>query len=113
MPGAESRAEIGDVGLGSEALVDQFQQPDAPGIGVAMLFRTQQEAEGGFGIDPHEDRIAGLEDLIEKTDENAGEVVLLVGCPGRSNSAVLDVVHGPHREPIIEDVSKQFDHGAD
>ena len=52
MPGAEPRAEIGDGGLGSEALVDQFQQPDAPGIGVAMLFRTQQEAEGGFGIDP-------------------------------------------------------------
>ena len=52
VPGAEPRGEIGDGGLGSEASVDQFQQPDAPGIGVAMLFRTQQEAEGGFGIDP-------------------------------------------------------------
>ena len=65
------------------SLVDQFQQPDAPGIGVAMLFRTQQEAEGGLGIDPHEDRIVSLEDLIEKTDVNAGEVVLLVDCLGR------------------------------
>ena len=55
VPGAEPRAEIGDGGLGSEASVDQFQQPDAPGIGVAMLFRTQQEAKGGFGIDPHQD----------------------------------------------------------
>jgi hypothetical protein len=26
---------------------------------------------------------------------------------------VHDVVHGPHREPVIEDVSKQFDHAAD
>ena len=40
--GAESRAEIGDGGLGSEAPVGQFQQPDAPGIGVAMLFQTQR-----------------------------------------------------------------------
>ena len=79
VPGAKPPAEIGDVSIGSVALVDQFEQPDAPGIGVAMLFRTQQEAEGGLGIDPHQDRIAGLEDLIEKTDENAGEVVLLVG----------------------------------
>src|SRR5271165_3753379 len=49
VPGAEPRGEIGDGGLGSEASVDQFQQPDAPGIGVAMLFRTQQEAKGGLG----------------------------------------------------------------
>ena len=78
-----------------------------------MLFRTQQEAEGGFGIDPNEDRIVCLEDLIEKTVVNKGEVVLLVDCPGRINSAVHDVVHGPHRKPVIEDVSKQFDHAAD
>ena len=112
MPSSETSAEIGDVGLGSEALVDQFQQPDAPGIGVAMLFRTQQEAEGGLGIDPHEDRIVSLEDLIEKTDVNAGEVVLLVDCLGRNNGAVHDVVHGPNREPVIKDVLKQFDHAA-
>ena len=37
VPGAEPRGEIGDGGHGSEAPVDQFQQPDAPGIGVAML----------------------------------------------------------------------------
>src|SRR5208337_1913601 len=75
VPGAEPRGEIGDGGLGSEAPVDQFQQPDAPGIGVAMLFRTQQEAEGRGGIDR-------LEDLIEEADEDAGEVVLLVDSLG-------------------------------
>ena len=69
---------------GSEALVDQFQQPDAPGIGVAMLLRTQQEAEGGLGIDPHQDGIVRLEDLIEEADDDGGEVVLLVDPPGRA-----------------------------
>ena len=86
-------------------MVDQFQQPDAPGIGVAMLFQTQQETEGGFGIDPHQDGIAGLEDLIEQADEDAGEVVLLVDFAGMSNGAVHDVVHGPQGDPIIEEVA--------
>src|SRR5271157_774322 len=112
VPGAEPRGEIGDGGLRSEAPVDQFQQPDAPGIGVAMLFRTQQEAEGGFGIDPHQDGIARLEDLIEEADEDGGEVVLLVDAPGMSNGAVHDVVHGPQGDPIIEEVAQQFDHAA-
>src|SRR5208337_4129985 len=85
--------------LGSEALVDQFQQPDAPGIGVAMLFRTQQEAEGGLGIDRHQNGIARLEDLIEEADDDGGEVVLLVDPPGLSNGAVHDVVHGPQGDP--------------
>ena len=46
-----------------------------------MLFRTQQEAEGGLGIDPHQDGIARLEDLIEEANADAGEVVLLVDSP--------------------------------
>ena len=112
MTGTERGAEIGDSGLGREALVDQFQQPDAPGIGVAMLFRTQQEAEGGFGIDPHQDGIAPLEDLIEEVDDDGGEVVLLVDSQGLSNGAVQDVVHGTQGDQKIEDVAKQFDHAA-
>ena len=112
VPGAEPRGEIGDGGLGSEASVDQFQQPDAPGISVAMLFRTQQEAEGRGGIDPHQDGIGRLEDLIEEADEDGGEVVLLVDSPGMSNGAVHDVVHGPQGDPVIEEVAQQFDHAA-
>ena len=60
--------------------------------GVAVLFRTQQEAESGFGIDPYEDRIAGLENLIEKTDVNKGEVVLLVDCLGRSHKLLCTMM---------------------
>src|SRR5208283_786451 len=109
---ARSPGEIGDSGLGGEALVDQFQQPDAPGIGVAMLFLTQQEAEGGLGIDPHKDGIARLEDLVKEADEDGGEVVLLVDSPGIRNGAVHNVVHGPQGDPVIEEVAKQFDHTA-
>ena len=113
MPGAESRAEIGDVGLGSEALVDQFQQPDAPGIGVAMLFRLSKKQKVDLASTPTKTGSLAWKISSRRPIANAGEVVLLVDCPGRSNGAVHDVVHGPHREPVIEDVSKQFDHAAD
>ena len=49
-----------------------------------MLFRTQQEAEGRGGIDPHQDGIGRLEHPIEEADEDGGEVVLLVDSPGLS-----------------------------
>jgi len=76
-------------------LVDQFQQPDAPGIAVAMLFRTQQEAEGGGRIDPTKTGSRRLEDLIEEADEDAGEVVLLVDSLGMRNGAAHDVCTVP------------------
>jgi hypothetical protein len=78
-----------------------------------MLFRTQQEAEGRGSIDPHQDGIARREDLIEEADVDGGEVVLLVDSPGMSNGAGHDGVHGPQGDPIIEDVTQQFDHAAD
>ncbi len=112
MAGTEPQAEIGDGGLGSEASVHQFQQPDARGIGVAMLFRTQQEVEGRGRIDHHQDGIARLEDLIEEADADAREVVVLVDSLGMRNSAVHDVVHGPQGDPIIEEVTQQFDYAA-
>ena len=52
VPGAEPRGEIGDGGLGSEAPVDQFQQPDAPGIGVAMLFQTSKKQKVDLASTP-------------------------------------------------------------
>ena len=99
VPGAEPRGEIGDGGLGGEAPVDQFQQPHAPGLGVAMLLQAEQEAEGRGGIDPHQDRIARLEDLVEQADADGGEVVPLIDPPGLSDGAVHDVVHGPQGDP--------------
>ena len=112
VPGAEPRSEISDSGIGSEALVDQFQQSEAPGIGVAMLFRTHQEAEGGLGIDPYQDGITRLEDLIEEADADGREVILLVDSLGIRNGGMHDVVHGTDRDLIIENVAQQFDHTA-
>jgi len=110
--GTGPRGEIGDGGIGSEVWIDQFQQPDAPGLSVAMIFQAQQKAEGGFGIDRRQDGIARLEDLVEEADADSGEVVLLIDSLGMSNGAVHDVVHGPQGDPVIEEVAKQFDHAA-
>src|SRR5208337_2333130 len=48
----------------------------------------------------------------EEADGDAGEVVLLVDSPGMRNGAVHDVVHGPQGDPIIEEVTQQFDYAA-
>ena len=47
-------------------------------------------------MDPHQDRIARLEDPIEEVDEDAGEVVLLVDSLVIRYGAVHEVVDGPH-----------------
>ena len=76
------------------------------------VFQTQQEAEGRGGIDAHQDGIVRLEDLIEETDVDGGEVVLLVDPLGIRDGAVHDVVHGPQGDRIIEEVAEQFDDAA-
>ncbi len=73
LAGAEAGAEVGDDGLGGEAAVGQFQQPHPPGIGVAVLLLTQQVAEGAGGIDAHQDRAAGLEDLVMGPDADSSQ----------------------------------------
>ena len=75
---AEAAAAISDYGLRCKTAVDQFQQPDAPGLGVAMFFPTEQVAEGGCRVDPHQNGIRGLEDLIVCTDTHGRQIVLLV-----------------------------------
>ena len=63
--GAKTRAGIGDGPLGLEALSHQIEQVDAPGVGIAMLLQTQQKAIGRVGVDTHEHRLLGLENLVE------------------------------------------------
>ncbi len=41
---AQSRACIGDGGIGREALIDQLQQAHAPGFGVAMVLQAKHNA---------------------------------------------------------------------
>ena len=81
----EAAAAISDYGLRCKTAVDQFQQPDAPGLGVAMFFPTEQVAEGGCRVDPHQNG-SGLEDLIVCTDTHGREIVLLVDPLGRGTA---------------------------
>ena len=46
MSGTDSLAGVGDGRLGLEALVLCLQQPDAPSVGVAVIFKAQQVAVG-------------------------------------------------------------------
>ena len=112
VPGPEPLGKISDSGIRGEALVDQFHQPDAPGIGVAMLFLTQQKAEGGLGIDSHQNGIARLEYFVEEADLDAGEVVLLVDSPGIKTALCTMLCTVPRGDRVIEEVAKQFDHAG-
>jgi hypothetical protein len=71
LAGAEVAATLSDDGFRGQAAVDQLQQSDAPGLGITMLFPTEQVAEGGGRVDPHQDRIGGLEDLVVAADRTA------------------------------------------
>ena len=74
LTGAETATRIGDGCLGIEALIDQIEQADAPGVGVAMFLQTQQVAIGRGRVDTHEHRLAGLEDLVVGSDADASQV---------------------------------------
>ncbi len=65
MTSAETAAGIGDGCLGIEALINQLEQADAPGVGIAMFLQAQQEAIGRGCVDTHEHRLLGLENLVE------------------------------------------------
>ena len=67
-PARSPAACVGDGGIGIEALIDQLQQAHAPGVGVAMVLQAKQVAIGRRGIDAHEHRLTGLEDLVVGAD---------------------------------------------
>jgi hypothetical protein len=52
LTGAQTATGVGDGGVGSKTVVLQLQEPDAPGVGVAMLFDAEQVAKRGSHIDP-------------------------------------------------------------
>ena len=71
LTGAETATCVGDGCLGIEALIDQIEQADAPGVGVAMFLQTKQVAIGRGRVDTHEHRLAGLENLVVGSDADA------------------------------------------
>ena len=100
LAGAEAGAEVGDDGVGGEAAVGQFQQPHAPGVGVAVLLLAEQVTERGGGVDTHEDRPSGLKDLVIGPDADAGQVVRPVDLLGPCHGGVDDVVDGAQGELV-------------
>ena len=72
LTGADA-TRVGDGCLGIEALIDQLEQADAPGVGVAMFLQTQQVAIGRRGVDTHEHRLTGLEDLVVGSNADAAK----------------------------------------
>jgi hypothetical protein len=46
LTGAKTTACVGDGCFGLEVLVDQIQQADAPGVGIAMFLQAQHVAIG-------------------------------------------------------------------
>src|SRR5271167_4407012 len=105
---AETAAAISDDGLRCKTAVDQFQQPDAPGYSIAMLFPTEQVAEGGSRVDPHQNGIRALEDLIVCTDTHRRQIVLLVDPPDLGHSAAHDIVDGSQGYRIVKQIAQQF-----
>jgi hypothetical protein len=45
LAGAKAAAKIGDRGVGRKSLVLQFEQANAPGVGIAVLFQTERLSE--------------------------------------------------------------------
>jgi hypothetical protein len=91
--GAKTRACIGDGPLGLEALSHQIEQVDAPGVGIAMFFQTQQKAIRRVRVDTHKHRLLGLENLVEGSIADARQVDTPTDGPSRFHGAAHDVVH--------------------
>ncbi len=108
---AQSRAGVGDGGIGIEAVIDQLQQTHAPGLGVAMVLQAKQIAIGRCGIDTHEHWLTGLKDLVMGTDAHAAQIATAADRPSRFDSTGDDVVHCTEGDTPVKDIAEQFDDG--
>ena len=109
---AQSGAEVGDEGLGVEAALVQFEEADAPGDAVAMIFLAEQEAVGGRGIDADEDRLLGLEDFIDQADVDGAQDVLVIDGAGADHGFANDVVDGAEGNMAAQAIVEVMDDAA-
>src|SRR5580658_10731122 len=94
LSGTQAAARIGDDSIRGEAAILQFQEPHAPGIGIAMSFLAQQVAVGGIRIQAGEHGDAALENFVVKADANGAEILSVVVLASRRDDAADDVVNG-------------------
>ncbi len=71
LPGAQAVSCIGDRMVRIEPLLGRVEQVHAPGVGVAVVLRSQQVAIGRRGIDTGQHGRGTLEDLVMQAHANA------------------------------------------
>ena len=109
---AQSGAEIGDEGLGVEAALVEFEEPDAPGDAVTLAFLTEQEAVGGSGIDADEDGLLSLKDFIDQADLDGVQDVRLIDGASVDHGFANDVVDGAERNVAAQAIVEVMDDAA-
>ena len=75
LPGAQALPGIGNRVVRLQSLLGGVEQMHAPGVGVAMLRRSQEIAVGRRGIDAGQHRRRTLEDLVVQAHANARQVL--------------------------------------
>ena len=108
LPGTKTLGPVRDGRFGVEAAIGQFQQPDAPGVGIAVAFDAQEVAVGGMRVESDQDRLAGLEYLVMGTDADAGQILAGIDGAGGFHGLLDDVMDGAERQGGIEDIGEQF-----
>jgi len=74
LTGPQPRTGVSDGSVRPKTLILQLQQPDCPGVSVAVLFETEQVAEGGSNIDADEDWLSALKDFVVCPDADGRQV---------------------------------------
>ncbi len=77
-----------------------------------MLLLAQEVAERGGGVDAHQDRVAGLEDLVMGPDADRGQVVRVIDRAGPGDGGLDHVMDGPRRDLDVEEVAQHREGAA-
>jgi hypothetical protein len=94
---ADAWAEIGHESLGSQTVILGLEQADGPGVGVAVVFATEQKAVGGCDVGAYQHGLAVLVDFIQTGDGDVAEIVVEVVGAGLVDGPFYDVVHRADR----------------
>jgi hypothetical protein len=106
LTGVKTTTGVGDDCFGIEALIDQVQQADAPGVGVAMFLQAKQIAIGRGRVDTHQYQLAGLKYLVVGSDPDASYLDTTADRSSWSTGAANDVVHRAQCDTAVKEVAK-------
>src|SRR4051794_23464768 len=98
--------------VGVKVALGQLQQSPPPGVAIAVAFWTQEVAIRRTRIDPNQDGLAYLKDLVVRADADGGQVLTVVDLPGACDGRVDDVEDRTQCEMVIEDRGEELDDAA-